>query len=86
LAHNAFSKNSNQLDNFNWWSKFYNILTTINFNTVVSHDLSMTFPSLIPSLGVLASQSIAYRNIIQLIYNPLSPLLDAKLYPYNIST
>ena len=46
---------SGQLDNFNRWLKFYNILTTINFNTVVSHDLSVTFSYLMPSLRVLAS-------------------------------
>jgi hypothetical protein len=53
---------------------------------VVSHNLSVTFPSLIPSLGVLASQGIAYRSAVQLIHNPLSPFLAARLYPYNIST
>jgi hypothetical protein len=72
-------------ENFNWWLKFYNILTTINFNTVVSYNLSITFLYLILSLGVLASQGIAYRSTIQLIYNPLGPLLAARLCPYNIS-
>jgi hypothetical protein len=86
LAYSAFGKNSDQLNNFDWWLKFYDILTTINFNIVVGYDLSVTFSSLIPSLGVLASQGVIYKNAIQLIYNPLGPLLAARLCPYNIST
>jgi hypothetical protein len=52
---------------------------------VVSYDFNITFPYLIFSLGVLASQDIVYRNAVQLIYNPLDPLLAARLCPYNIS-
>jgi len=50
----AFWQESGQLDNFNRWLKFYNILTTINFNMVVGHNLGVTSFYLIPSLGVLA--------------------------------
>jgi len=52
---------------------------------VVGHNLSVTFPYLMLNLGVLASQGIAYKSAVQLIRNPLGPLLAARLYPYNIS-
>ena len=39
-----------------------------------------------PSLGVLASQGVAYKSTIQFIYNPLGPFLAARLYSYNIFT
>jgi hypothetical protein len=52
---------------------------------VVGYDLGVTFPYLVPSLGVLASWGVAYRSAVQLVYNLLGLLLATRLCPYNIS-
>ena len=69
--HSALGKNSDQSDNFNQQLKFYNILTTTNFNIVIGHDLNITFPFLIPGLGVLASQGVIYGTLVVHTYTLL---------------